>query len=57
LGLAVAIAVLLPFTTAAELATKIAVALINLAIGASIGSIISSIGRSSAQVLDEPYGY
>jgi Family of unknown function (DUF6069) len=57
LGLAVAIAVLLPFTTAAELETKLAVALINLAIGACIGSIVSNIGRSSARVLDEPYGY
>jgi hypothetical protein len=56
-GLAVAIAVLLPFTTAAELQTKVAVALINAAIGISIGSIVSSIGRSSARVLDEPYGY
>jgi hypothetical protein len=57
LGLAVAIAVLIPFTTGAKLETKIAVALINLAIGISIGSIVSSIGRSAARVLDEPYGY
>jgi hypothetical protein len=56
-GLAVAIAALLPFTTGAKLETKLAVALINLAIGASIGSIVSSIGRSAARVLDEPYGY
>ncbi|HVN10773.1 MAG TPA: DUF6069 family protein [Kineosporiaceae bacterium] len=56
-GLAVAIAALIPFTTGAELSTKIAVAVINLAIGICIGSIVSSIGHSAARVLDEPYGY
>ncbi|MGZ4650238.1 MAG: DUF6069 family protein [Kineosporiaceae bacterium] len=57
MGLAVAIAALIPFTTAAELNTKIAVGVINLAIGICIGSIVSSIGHSAARVLDEPYGY
>jgi hypothetical protein len=56
-GLATAIAVLVPFTTGAELQSQIAVALINLAIGVCIGSIVSGIGRSAARVLDEPYGY
>lgn len=57
MGLAVAIAALIPFTTGAELNTKIAVCVINLAIGICIGSIVSSIGHSAARVLDEPYGY
>jgi hypothetical protein len=56
-GLATAIAVIVPFTTGAELESQIAVAVINLAIGICIGSIVSSIGRSAARVLDEPYGY
>lgn len=56
-GLATAIAVILPFTTGAETASKVAVALINLAIGICVGSIVSSIGHSAARVLDEPYGY
>jgi hypothetical protein len=53
----VAIAALVPFTTGAELSTKIAVCIINLAIGICIGSIVSSIGHSSARILDEPYSY
>jgi len=57
IGLATAIAVILPFTTGAKLESKIAVALINLAIGICVGSIVSGIGRSAARVLDEPYGY
>jgi hypothetical protein len=56
-GLATAIAAIVPFTTGAELGSQIAVAVINLAIGICIGSIVSSIGRSAARVLDEPYGY
>lgn len=56
-GLAVAIAVLLPFSTSAGMDTKVAVALINLAIGLAIGSIVSGIGHSAARILDEPYGY
>ena len=55
-GLAVAIAVLVPFTTGAEMKSKISVALINLAIGVCIGSIVSSVGHSAARVLDEPPG-
>ena len=56
-GLATAIAAIIPFTTGAKLESQIAVAVINLAIGVCIGSIVSSIGRSAARVLDEPYGY
>jgi hypothetical protein len=55
-GLAVTIAVLVPFTTAAGLDTKIAVGLINLAVGVCVSSIVSGVGRSAARVLDEPYG-
>ena len=56
-GLAVTIAVLIPFTTAAGLDTKLTVASINLAVGVCIVSIVSGVGRSAARVLDEPYGY
>jgi hypothetical protein len=56
-GRATAIAVIVPFTTGAKLESQLAVALINLAIGLCVGSIVSSIGRSAARVLDEPYGY
>jgi hypothetical protein len=56
-ALATAIAVLLPLTTGAKLSSRIAVALINLAVGFAIGSIMSSVGRSAARVLDEPYRY
>jgi hypothetical protein len=56
-GLATAIAAIVPFTTGAKLESQVAVAVINLAIGICIGSIVSGIGRSAARVLDEPYGY
>lgn len=52
-GLAVAIAVLVPFTTGAELKSKVSVALINLAIGATIGSIVNGVGHSAARIADE----
>jgi hypothetical protein len=51
-GLAVAIAALIPFTTGAELRSKVSVALINLVIGLCIGSIVSSVGRSASRVVD-----
>lgn len=54
-GLVVTIAVLVPFTTGAGLDSKVAVALINLAIGICIASIVSGVGRAAARVLDEPY--
>jgi Family of unknown function (DUF6069) len=53
-GLAVAIALLVPFATSAELSSKIATGALNLAIGACIGIIVSSVGHSAARVLDEP---
>ncbi|HET9655661.1 MAG TPA: DUF6069 family protein [Kineosporiaceae bacterium] len=52
-GLAVTISVLAPLTTAAGLATRVAVSLINLAIGISIGSIVSGVSRRVSQILDE----
>ena len=55
-GLAVAIAVLVPYTTTAELSTKVAVSGINLAIGLAIGPIVASVGRSSARLLHESAG-
>jgi Family of unknown function (DUF6069) len=53
IGLAVAIAVIIPFTSSAQLANKIGTAVINLAIGVSIYSIVSSVGRSAATRGDE----
>lgn len=53
-GLAVAVAVLLPYATDAELESKVATSVINLVIGLSVGSVVGGLGRTSAQVLDEP---
>jgi hypothetical protein len=52
-GLVVAIAVLLPYTTDAELSAKVATSVLNLAIGLSIASIVGGVGRTAARVLDE----
>jgi hypothetical protein len=52
-GLAVTIAVLLPFVTDAELSSKVATSVLNLAIGLCISSIVGGVGRSAARVLDE----
>jgi hypothetical protein len=57
IGLATAIAALLPFTTGADLDSKIATSAINLAIGICIGSILAGVGRSAAEILDEPGRY
>jgi hypothetical protein len=46
-GLGVAVAVIVPFTTSAELANKIGTAAINLAIGTSVISIVSSVGKTA----------
>jgi Family of unknown function (DUF6069) len=46
-GLGVAIAVIVPFTTSAELANKIGTAAINLAIGIAVVSIVSNVGKSA----------
>lgn len=48
-GLAVAIAVIVPFTTDAGTAAKVGTALINLAIGIAVYSIVSGVGRSAAR--------
>lgn len=54
-GLAIAISVLTPYTTGAELDSKVATSLINLVIGIAVVSIVRSVGRSAAQLLDEPW--
>jgi hypothetical protein len=46
-GLATAIAVIVPFTTNAALEPKIATAAINLAIGLTLLSILPAVGRSA----------
>jgi hypothetical protein len=46
------VAVVLPFLTDAEPSTKIATAALNLSIGATIGSLVSSIGRSAVRVVN-----
>lgn len=52
-GLATAIAALLPYATDAELSAKVATSVLNLAIGLSIASIVGGVGRTAARVLDE----
>ena len=52
-GLATAIAALLPYATDAELSSKVTTSVLNLAIGLCIGSIVGGVGRSAARVLDE----
>jgi uncharacterized protein DUF6069 len=52
IALVTVIAVVLPFLTDAEPGTKIATAALNLSIGATIGSLVSSIGRSAVRVVD-----
>src|SRR5215213_122159 len=46
------IAVILPFLTDAEPSTKLATAALNLALGATIGSLVSSIARSAVRVVN-----
>ena len=53
-GLVTALAALVPFATEAELASKVATSLINLAIGLCIGSIVSGVGRSATRIVPEP---
>lgn len=53
-GLAITIAVLVPYATDAELGSKVATSVLNLVIGLSIASVVSGVGHSSARVLDEP---
>ena len=47
IGLATVIAAILPFMTDAELSTQVATAAINLAIGITIGSLLSGVARSA----------
>jgi hypothetical protein len=47
--LATLIAAIIPFLTDAEANTKIATAAINLSIGATIGSLVSGVGRSAVR--------
>jgi hypothetical protein len=53
-GLAVAVAVLVPYATGAALESKVATSALNLVIGLCIASIIGGLGRSTARILDEP---
>jgi hypothetical protein len=46
------IAVILPFLTDAEPATKVATAALDLSIGATIGSLVSSIARSAVRIVN-----
>jgi hypothetical protein len=48
--LATLIAAIIPFLTDAQANTKIATAAINLSIGATIGSLVSGVGRSAVRV-------
>ena len=48
IGLGVAIAVIIPFTSDADLSAKVGTAAINLAIGIAIYSIVSGVGRAAA---------
>jgi hypothetical protein len=52
IALVTVIAVVLPFLTDAEPGTKIATAALNLSIGATIGSLVSSIGRSAVRAVN-----
>jgi len=53
-GLATAIAVLVPFALSVELASKVATSLINLAIGLCIETIVAGVGRGATRVVVEP---
>jgi hypothetical protein len=46
-GLAVAVATIVPFTTSATLANQIGTAAVNLVIGVAVVSIVSGVGRSA----------
>ena len=53
-GLAITVAVLVPYATDAGLASKAASSIINLLIGLSIVTIVHGLGHSSARGFDEP---
>jgi hypothetical protein len=48
-GLAIAISVIVPFTTDAKMSAKVGTAAINLAIGIAVITIVSGVGRSAAR--------
>src|SRR5215471_13358349 len=50
IGLATVLAVLVPFSTAAPLSSKIATAVVDLALGVAIGSLISGVAARSVRV-------
>ena len=52
-GLAITVAVLVPYATDAGLASKVATSAINLVIGLSVVSIVGGLGHSSARFPDE----
>lgn len=52
--LAALVAVLAPFTTGADLDTKVATAAINLAIGLAIGSLVPGMARSAIRLGERP---
>jgi hypothetical protein len=55
-GLAVAIVALVPFTTSAELETKLSICAINLAAGIVMATVIGTVGRSALRIPGEsPY--
>jgi hypothetical protein len=54
IGLATVIAAILPFITDAEPSTQVATAAINLAIGATIGSLLSGVARSAMRTRQGP---
>ena len=49
-SLLIVVAVLLPFTTDAELDTKVATAVINLVIGLAIGTLVPAVARSATRI-------
>ena len=51
IGLATAMAALVPFTTSAQLPPKLATAAINVAIGITVLSIVAGVGRSASQAV------
>jgi Family of unknown function (DUF6069) len=57
MGLAIAIATLVPYSFDAELGAKVATSAINLAIGLCISSILVGVGRSAARLPDRSRRY
>jgi Family of unknown function (DUF6069) len=53
-GLAVTLAVLVPWTLDTGRPSQLAMSVINLVVGVCLGSIVDGVGRSSARVRDAP---